>query len=121
MSLYQGLLGILHVEWTSTYPNFRKELSVLPSKPSLAPEINLHFLPVPMENAIPGPMVAFVNPCVVRDLAFLGSDEGAGYGAWDVKNRLLLLLLTSEQGSHINNSPFLGFCFKLLDVIIAVY
>lgn len=49
-----------------------------------------------MENVIYGFMVVFVNFCVVWDLVFLGLDEGVGYGVWDVKNCLFLLLLIFE-------------------------
>jgi len=50
-----------------------------------------------------GPMVAIANPYVIRDLAFLGANEGAGYGALDLKGRPLLVLLSSQQGSYVNN------------------
>lgn len=114
MSLYQGMLGILCVEWTSTYPTLLKECGVWPIKPSLTPKLNLHFVALTIENSIPGPMAAIANPFVVRDLAFLGADEGAGYGALDLKGRPLLVLLSSQQGSHVDNLVFSSFCHMLL-------
>lgn len=103
MSLYQGMLGILCVEWISTYPTLLKECGVWPLKPSLTPKLNLHFVPLPTENSIPGPMAAIANPYVIRDLAFIGANERAGYGAVDLKGRPLLVLLSSQQGSYENN------------------
>ncbi|KAG0583072.1 hypothetical protein KC19_3G106900 [Ceratodon purpureus] len=98
MCLYQRMLGILCVEWTSTYPTLLKECGVWPIKPSLTPKLNLYFVDLTIENSIPGPMAAIANPFVVRDVAFLGADEGAGYGALDLKGRPLLVLLSSQQG-----------------------
>jgi hypothetical protein len=108
------MLGILCVEWTSTYPTLLKECGVWPIKPSLTPKLNLYFVALTTEKSIPGPMAAIANPFVVRDLAFLGADEGASYGALDLKGRPLLVLLSSQQGIHVDNLLSFGFCHVLL-------
>ena len=114
MSLYQGMLGILCVEFTSTYPTLLKECGVSPIKPSLTLKLNLHFVALTTESSTPSPMAAIANPFVVRDLAFLGADEGADYGSLDLNGRPLLVLLSSQQGSHADNFISSSVCYMLL-------
>ncbi|KAG0596775.1 hypothetical protein M758_UG284700 [Ceratodon purpureus] len=105
MCLYQRMLGILCVECTLTYPTLLKECGVWPIMPLLTLKLNLYFVDLTIENSIPGPMAAIANPFVVRDLASLGANEGPGYGALDLKRRPLLVLLSFQQGSHVDNEP----------------
>lgn len=111
---------MLSVEWMTQNPKPSKRKFAVSNVSFLAdPRIFVRFLALPQPTSMTHPMAAFTHHFVIHGLAFLGAHGSHGYGALDLRNRPLLVLLSSQLGKNVLG--YEGLSQSLSFIMTAVY